>query len=681
MTARDQFVYFGYSLGWGTVRKLNERTAYRLFDRFADRMWRKRGPSVRQYEKNIARVVPGASQAELADLSRECMHSYARYWCDAFRMPDWSRERLLSLEVTDLHYVTEAQESGRGPVIVCPHAGNYDFGAAFLATKYGALTTIAERLKPEKLFENRRLEKDEFEQMKDHVRQDKIGAILDDLKVSPGVREIVLNHHERPDGKGYPSGLSGENIPPLARIVAVADAFDAMTSPRFNREGDREVDGQAMKLDKAVSILRGRSLLEFVAPLLFGTILSSAIALLIAVMLDSNVPLKKFLRASYFAPVVVPIHGETGDVACLCCLHNKAEPPFDEFDLEIARVVAAHAGVDHDRPALVPPRRDGDDVAEMFDRRGNRHRNQEDNCVPVPFREHKARDGEGRRSCNRCEIDQRGARHRPDDQCRDITGNHTGEHRDDTKEPAAEQGDDDGCGQCNERDGHGRRKRNKLNGAVTGLSRCHVDGNRSKDKPDHHNDRTRHDGRKVFLQKSIAAKADDCTQKDVDETCRHEATQSARNPPIGDADRDRRDKGERRSEEDRHLSARNKLEQERTEPGGEQSHIRVQPGQKRNKDKPAKCDEHHLPADQSLSGLKTVVGIRVAAHNLPPNVDCPRPQCVGNPSCQADSRKWRCRYLPAARFDLHRLRPGTGLSVCFSAIILVGHATSKTDFR
>ncbi|MCB9475238.1 MAG: PAS domain S-box protein [Deltaproteobacteria bacterium] len=43
--------------------------------------------------------------------------------------------------------------------------------------------------------------------------------------------------------------------------------------------------------------------------------------------------------------LVVPIHGETGDVACLCCLHNKAEPPFDEFDLEIARVVAAHAGV------------------------------------------------------------------------------------------------------------------------------------------------------------------------------------------------------------------------------------------------------------------------------------------------------------------------------------------------
>jgi len=42
----------------------------------------------------------------------------------------------------------------------------------------------------------------------------------------------VLFHHERWDGKGYPSGRSREQIPPGARVLAVADAFDAMTSPR-----------------------------------------------------------------------------------------------------------------------------------------------------------------------------------------------------------------------------------------------------------------------------------------------------------------------------------------------------------------------------------------------------------------------------------------------------------------
>ncbi|GAI25714.1 unnamed protein product, partial [marine sediment metagenome] len=42
----------------------------------------------------------------------------------------------------------------------------------------------------------------------------------------------ILHHHERYDGNGYPSGLKGENIPLEARILAIADAYDAITSPR-----------------------------------------------------------------------------------------------------------------------------------------------------------------------------------------------------------------------------------------------------------------------------------------------------------------------------------------------------------------------------------------------------------------------------------------------------------------
>src|SRR5262249_62037598 len=51
------------------------------------------------------------------------------------------------------------------------------------------------------------------------------------------VLPIVRTHHERWDGKGYPDGLAGENIPHLARVVALADAFDAMTSDRPYRKG------------------------------------------------------------------------------------------------------------------------------------------------------------------------------------------------------------------------------------------------------------------------------------------------------------------------------------------------------------------------------------------------------------------------------------------------------------
>jgi polar amino acid transport system substrate-binding protein len=51
------------------------------------------------------------------------------------------------------------------------------------------------------------------------------------------IEEIVRYHHERWDGKGYPDGLSGKNIPLLGRIVAIADAFSAMTTTRPYRHG------------------------------------------------------------------------------------------------------------------------------------------------------------------------------------------------------------------------------------------------------------------------------------------------------------------------------------------------------------------------------------------------------------------------------------------------------------
>jgi HD-GYP domain-containing protein (c-di-GMP phosphodiesterase class II) len=73
----------------------------------------------------------------------------------------------------------------------------------------------------------------------EHIRQHvTIGhAILADLRQVRSLLAGVLYHHERYDGQGYPEGLAGENIPFLARILAVADAYDAMTTSRPYREG------------------------------------------------------------------------------------------------------------------------------------------------------------------------------------------------------------------------------------------------------------------------------------------------------------------------------------------------------------------------------------------------------------------------------------------------------------
>ena len=78
-----------------------------------------------------------------------------------------------------------------------------------------------------------KLTDDEYSQIKQHPN---IGVhILSHAKIFQNILPIVEHHHERFDGNGYPGRLSGENIPYLARITAVADSFDAMSSKRSYR--------------------------------------------------------------------------------------------------------------------------------------------------------------------------------------------------------------------------------------------------------------------------------------------------------------------------------------------------------------------------------------------------------------------------------------------------------------
>lgn len=85
-----------------------------------------------------------------------------------------------------------------------------------------------------------KLTEEEYNQIKEHSNLG--NQILSSIKVAPFLSEGAHYHHERYDGTGYPDGLSGENIPKIARIIAVADAYDAMTSDRSYRTPlEREV--------------------------------------------------------------------------------------------------------------------------------------------------------------------------------------------------------------------------------------------------------------------------------------------------------------------------------------------------------------------------------------------------------------------------------------------------------
>jgi len=97
------------------------------------------------------------------------------------------------------------------------------------------------------------LTEDEWKLMRMHPET---GAkIASDLRFLSGAKDVILYHHERYDGKGYPDGLVGDEAPLEARIVKVADAFDAMMSDRPYRAG--------LSLEAAVSELRSCSGTEF----------------------------------------------------------------------------------------------------------------------------------------------------------------------------------------------------------------------------------------------------------------------------------------------------------------------------------------------------------------------------------------------------------------------------------
>lgn len=79
-----------------------------------------------------------------------------------------------------------------------------------------------------------KLTDEEYEEVKKHPV---VGAnALKDVEGIANCIDVILHHHERWDGKGYPNGLKGEETPLLARIIAIADAFDAMTSSRSYRD-------------------------------------------------------------------------------------------------------------------------------------------------------------------------------------------------------------------------------------------------------------------------------------------------------------------------------------------------------------------------------------------------------------------------------------------------------------
>ena len=150
---KDNLSAYVYFAGWRIVRWLPENTAYKLAYRASDFLVKRNGKSVQRLRSNLARTQPGMTTLNLDLLVIEAMRSYMRYWCDTFRLPDWSDDRIIqTVTVTNEHLLTDAIAAKTGVIVAVPHAGNWDHAGAYFCAKGIRLVTVAERLKPEKLF-------------------------------------------------------------------------------------------------------------------------------------------------------------------------------------------------------------------------------------------------------------------------------------------------------------------------------------------------------------------------------------------------------------------------------------------------------------------------------------------------------------------------------------------------
>jgi phosphatidylinositol dimannoside acyltransferase len=144
----------GYRAGWAVVRHLPEPAARRLFATAADTACRRNGRAVQQLRANLAVVQPQLTAPELDALTHEAMRSYARYWCEVFRLPEWSHDDINDrIVVHEADLLLGAIERGRGVVAVLAHIGNWDHLAAWAGTSGIRVTTVVERLRPEQLFD------------------------------------------------------------------------------------------------------------------------------------------------------------------------------------------------------------------------------------------------------------------------------------------------------------------------------------------------------------------------------------------------------------------------------------------------------------------------------------------------------------------------------------------------
>jgi phosphatidylinositol dimannoside acyltransferase len=143
-----------YAFAWRVTGRLPDSFVRGVFRLVADVTWLLRRGGVRQLEANLRRVRPDATPAELRRLSLAGMRSYMRYFGEAFALSGVSQEQIAArVRLAHGEQVVEEIAAGRMVVMALGHLGNWDLAGAWATKHLGRTVTVAERLKPEALFQ------------------------------------------------------------------------------------------------------------------------------------------------------------------------------------------------------------------------------------------------------------------------------------------------------------------------------------------------------------------------------------------------------------------------------------------------------------------------------------------------------------------------------------------------
>ena len=260
MSWRDRAADWGYAAGWRLVRVLPAAVARSAFRFGADIAVRRDGAGIRQLRANLARVVPKAGPAELDDLVREALRSYARYWMEAFRLPSMDHAAIAAScqrTITGQENLDAALAAGNGAVVALPHSGNWDVAGVWAVANYGEFATVAERLKPESLY--RRFvdyrESLGFEilattggkrppsvVLAERLWQNKIICLLADRDLTPaGVPVTLFGEQARmPAGPAYLAATTGAALLPVG-CWFTEDGWELRVHPPIRVNGVDEV--------------------------------------------------------------------------------------------------------------------------------------------------------------------------------------------------------------------------------------------------------------------------------------------------------------------------------------------------------------------------------------------------------------------------------------------------------